>query len=84
MGLMQLALLSDPGEWHPHTGRPVVRARPGGGVTVLCAYGHLIWSIRPGEWAGSTYQARLADPNYQVTCEGPLPVEVWWQSQCGR
>ncbi|MEZ0077384.1 hypothetical protein ABH927_006770 [Planotetraspora sp. GP83] len=49
---------------------------------VVCPYGHLIWHVPPGEWAGSTYQARLGDPAYTVTCYGPVPVEVWWREQC--
>ncbi|WP_370028410.1 hypothetical protein [Planotetraspora sp. GP83] len=49
---------------------------------MVCPYGHLIWHVPPGEWAGSTYQARLGDPAYTVTCYGPVPVEVWWREQC--
>jgi hypothetical protein len=56
----------------PHTGRPQVRRGPQRRVTVLCPFGHLVWSIAPGDWAGSWYQARLTDPAFTVTCHGSL------------
>lgn len=50
--------------------QPVIRSAKGGGVLVLCPDGHLIDSIRKGDWAHSKAEARYADPGYRVACTG--------------
>jgi hypothetical protein len=56
-----------------HEGRPVFRSNRQGGVTVLCPVGHLVTSIRKGEWAGSIWEAHAGDKSYTVQCIGKLP-----------
>lgn len=43
--------------------------RKGGGVNVLCSYGHLQLSLTPAEWV------RCGVPE-RVTCGGALPADV--------
>lgn len=55
-----------------HRGRVQFRMNPAGGGTVLCPYGHLVTSWRPGEWAGSYIEARIS-AGWDVECDGALP-----------
>ncbi len=56
-----------------HRSRPLVRRTGYGRVIVLCPAGHLVQSVKDSDWAGSSQEARVADPDYLVECQGALP-----------
>jgi len=57
-----------------HEGRPVIREATGRkGVLVLCPVGHFYHFIPMHEWAGSMWEANLADPSFTVRCCGAMP-----------
>lgn len=55
-------------DWHK--GRPVIRPASDGGALILCPVGHLYHHVRPGEWAGSIWEAHASDPGWTVECIG--------------
>jgi hypothetical protein len=53
-----------------HAGRPRVYRLQNGGTMILCPIGHVIETVRPGDWAGSRAEARYGNPDCIVTCGG--------------
>jgi hypothetical protein len=50
-----------------HIGPVQIRHAPNGAVMVMCPYGHLVTTVRRGEWAGSRLEA-LASFGWVVNC----------------
>ncbi|MEU4406242.1 hypothetical protein AB0F88_17105 [Streptosporangium sp. NPDC023963] len=73
--MTQLTLFGGPSAPRPHQGRPVIR-RAHGRVLILCPAGHLVFSVKDTDWAGSQPEANMRTPGYTVTCHGALPEDI--------
>jgi hypothetical protein len=70
---------------HYHVGHPSAGVFGYGAtarVWILCPLGHFVQGLSAGEWAGSTWQARLGDPSYVVECIGTPPDVTTPEEEC--